>query len=113
MTEPACNERGVNDGGKTVKESPWRWARIAVIGCAALVLGLGLVACGDDDDDDSADTGTTGGGGGGGGDHRGRRRPRARSGRLDLGLWARESGEAGRDPRDQLRQADIGSGPRL
>ena len=48
-----------------VKESARRWARIAVIGCAALVLGLGLVACGDDDDDDSADTGTGGGGGGG------------------------------------------------
>ncbi|MGH2983269.1 MAG: ABC transporter substrate-binding protein [Solirubrobacterales bacterium] len=36
------------------------WARGAVLGCAALVLGVGLVACGDDDDDD-------GGGGGGGG----------------------------------------------
>ncbi len=35
------------------------WARGAVMACAALVLGVGLVACGDDDDD--------GGGGGGGG----------------------------------------------
>jgi D-xylose transport system substrate-binding protein len=35
------------------------WARGAVMACAALVLGVGLVACGGDDDD--------GGGGGGGG----------------------------------------------
>ncbi|MGZ5313050.1 MAG: ABC transporter substrate-binding protein [Solirubrobacterales bacterium] len=34
--------------------------------CAALVLGLGLVACGDDNDD-SSDSGTTASGGGGGG----------------------------------------------
>ncbi len=38
------------------------WARGAVLGCAALVLGLGLVACGGDDDDDGG--GTTAGGGG-------------------------------------------------
>jgi D-xylose transport system substrate-binding protein len=43
-----------------VKRRSRSWARVAVLGCAALVLGLGLVACGDDDDDD-------GGGGGGGG----------------------------------------------
>jgi D-xylose transport system substrate-binding protein len=41
-----------------VKRRSRSWARAAVLGCAALVLGLGLVACGDDDDD--------GGGGGGG-----------------------------------------------
>jgi D-xylose transport system substrate-binding protein len=39
--------------------------RAIVLGCAALVLGLGLVACGDDDNGDSGDTGTGGGGGGG------------------------------------------------
>ncbi len=38
-----------------------RWLRGVVLGCAALVLGLGLVACGGDDDDDG------GGDGGGGG----------------------------------------------
>jgi D-xylose transport system substrate-binding protein len=43
-----------------VKKRSRSWARGAVLGCAALVLGLGLVACGGDDDDD-------GGGGGGGG----------------------------------------------
>jgi D-xylose transport system substrate-binding protein len=36
------------------------WTRGLVLSCAALVLGLGLVACGDDDDSDSGD----GGGGG-------------------------------------------------
>ncbi len=39
------------------------WTRGVVLGCAALVLGLGLVACGGDDDDDSSDSGSGGGGG--------------------------------------------------
>jgi D-xylose transport system substrate-binding protein len=39
----------------------WSWARGAVVAFAALVIGLGLAACGGDDDDDD------GGGGGGGG----------------------------------------------
>jgi D-xylose transport system substrate-binding protein len=39
----------------------WSWARGAVVAVAALVIGLGIVACGGDDDDDD------GGGGGGGG----------------------------------------------
>lgn len=43
-----------------------RWSRGAMLVCAALVLGLGLVACGDDNDD-SSDSGTTASGGGGGG----------------------------------------------
>jgi D-xylose transport system substrate-binding protein len=38
----------------------WSWARGAVVAFAALVIGLGLAACGGDDDDDD------GGGGGGG-----------------------------------------------
>ena len=38
----------------------WSWARGAVVAVAALVIGLGIVACGGDDDDDD------GGGGGGG-----------------------------------------------
>jgi D-xylose transport system substrate-binding protein len=37
---------------------------VAVLGCAALVLGLGLVACGDDDDDDGGGDTSAGGGGG-------------------------------------------------
>jgi D-xylose transport system substrate-binding protein len=40
------------------------WARGAVLGCTALVFGLGLVACGDDDNGDGGG-GTTAGGGGG------------------------------------------------
>ncbi len=44
---------------------PKRWARAAVLGCSAVVLGFGAVACGSDDDD-SGDSGDSGGGGGGG-----------------------------------------------
>ncbi len=43
-------------------ESSNSWARGLVLGCAAFVLALGLVACGDDDDG-----GDSGGGDGGGG----------------------------------------------
>ena len=39
--------------------SPARWA---VLGCAALVLGLGLAACGDDDDDGGGGDSAEGGG---------------------------------------------------
>ena len=35
---------------------------MAVLGCAAAVLAVGLVACGDDDDDDGGDGGSGGGG---------------------------------------------------
>jgi D-xylose transport system substrate-binding protein len=42
-----------------VRKRSRSWARAGVLGCAVLVIGLGLVACGGDDDDD-------GGGGGGG-----------------------------------------------
>src|SRR5688500_2594084 len=38
------------------------WTRGVVLSCAALVLGLGLVACGSDDDD-GGDSGDGGGGG--------------------------------------------------
>ena len=44
---------------------PKRWARVAVIGCATAVLGLGAVACGSDDDDGGDTSGDSGGGGGG------------------------------------------------
>lgn len=43
-------------------ERSGNWTRGVVLGCAALVLGLGLVACGGDDDD-SSDSGSGGGGG--------------------------------------------------
>jgi D-xylose transport system substrate-binding protein len=43
-------------------ERSGNWTRGVVLGCAALVLGLGLVACAGDDDDDS-DSGDGGGGG--------------------------------------------------
>jgi D-xylose transport system substrate-binding protein len=43
-----------------VRKRSRSWARVGVLGCAVLVFGLGLVACGGDDDDDD------GGGGGGG-----------------------------------------------
>jgi D-xylose transport system substrate-binding protein len=47
-----------------MKGKKWR-GRAVLIGLATLVLGLGLVACGDDDDDDGGGTSTGGGGGGG------------------------------------------------
>ncbi|MGZ5333820.1 MAG: ABC transporter substrate-binding protein [Solirubrobacterales bacterium] len=43
-------------------ENQRRWARAAVLGGAALVLALGVVACGDDDDDSGGDSGGGGGG---------------------------------------------------
>jgi D-xylose transport system substrate-binding protein len=45
-------------------ESSNSWARGLVLGCAAFVLALGLVACGDDDDGGDSGGGDSGGGGG-------------------------------------------------